>query len=64
MGWTAGLRFTAATGDFRLLHSVQISSGTHAAFYPMGTGGALSLEVKRLSCEASHLSPTGKSKNM
>jgi hypothetical protein len=31
-GWTAGAR------DFFLLHSVQIDSGAHPDFYPLGTG--------------------------
>jgi hypothetical protein len=37
---------------------VQNGSGIHPASYPMGTGGALSLGVKRPGREADHLPPS------
>jgi hypothetical protein len=33
------VRFPAGAGNFSLHHHVQNGSGTHRAFYPMGTGG-------------------------
>jgi hypothetical protein len=39
MGWMIGVRFPAEARDFSLLHSIQTSSGTHPASYPMGTKG-------------------------
>jgi hypothetical protein len=45
--------FLAEAKDFSLLHSVQTSSGAHAAFYTLDTGwGAVSMEVKRQEREA------------
>jgi hypothetical protein len=38
-GWMADVRFPVVTGDFSLLHSVQISSEAHPASYIMGTKG-------------------------
>jgi hypothetical protein len=39
MGWTTWVQFPAEKESF--LHSVQTISGTHSAFYPMGTEGSL-----------------------
>jgi hypothetical protein len=36
MGCMAGVWFLAGARDFSLLHSVQIVSGAHPIFYPMG----------------------------
>jgi hypothetical protein len=33
-----GVRFSAGTGNFSLLHRVQTGSRAHPASYPMGTG--------------------------
>jgi len=33
------LSITGGGGNFSLRHHVQIGSGAHPAFYPMGTGG-------------------------
>jgi hypothetical protein len=40
-GWTARIRFPAATRDIFLLHSVQTSFGAHPASYSMDTGGSI-----------------------
>jgi hypothetical protein len=53
-----GVPFAARARDFCRLHSVQTGSGVHTAYYPMGTGGALSSGVKRSVCEADHSRPT------
>jgi hypothetical protein len=41
-------------GKNSLLYSFQTSSGTHAAFYPVGTGDLVSPRVKRPGREADH----------
>jgi hypothetical protein len=37
-GWTAEVRFPAATRDFPLLHNVQTGAGAYPASYKQGTG--------------------------
>jgi hypothetical protein len=44
--------------NFSLLHNVQNGSGAHPTSYPMGTGRALSLEVKWQGSEADHSPPS------
>jgi hypothetical protein len=46
--------------DFSLLHSVQASSGTHPASYPMGT---VSPGIKRQGREADHSPSSARFKN-
>jgi hypothetical protein len=43
--------------EFSLLHILQTASEVHPTSSPMGTGGALSPEVKWLECEADHSPP-------
>jgi hypothetical protein len=59
MGWmTAGSEFKSRWGqEFSLLHVVQIGSGVHPAFYPMGTG-AHSPGVNWTGRAADHSPPT------
>jgi hypothetical protein len=52
------VRFPARAGNFSLYHRVQNTSGAHSASYPMGTGGAISLGVKRPGREADHSPPS------
>jgi hypothetical protein len=47
------VRFHAGAGNFSLRYHVQTGSGTHPAFYPMGTGGCFP-GVKRPGHEADH----------
>jgi hypothetical protein len=48
--------------DFFLSHHVQTGSGAHQASYPMGTGRALSPEIKRLERETDNFLPSIKGK--
>jgi hypothetical protein len=45
-------------GNFSLLHRIQTESEAYPASYPMGTGGAISLGVKRPGREADHSPPS------
>jgi hypothetical protein len=54
LDYQIGVRLPEGYGNFSLHHRVQIGSGAHPASYPIGTGGALSLGVKRPGREADH----------
>jgi hypothetical protein len=51
--WTTRVRSPAEAKDFSSSLCVQISSGAHPAFYPMGTGGKT-----RLGSDADHSPPS------
>jgi hypothetical protein len=57
-GYTAGVRFPTGARDFSLVHSVQTGSATPSALYIMGTGGSLSVSVKRPGREADQSLPS------
>jgi hypothetical protein len=50
----SGFRFAARAGSFSLRHRVHTGSGAHPASYSMGTGGSLSLGLKRPGRESDH----------
>jgi hypothetical protein len=56
-GWTTEVPFPAGTGTFSLRHRVDIGSGAHPAFYPVGYR-CPSPRIKPLGREADYSLPS------
>jgi hypothetical protein len=57
-GLDGGIRFSVASKDFSVLHSVQTGSGAYPASYTMGTGGTVLLGIKWPGRDANHSPPS------